>query len=94
MRFYTGLEVDLLIDYLSDAAVEAIEQAAAEAARAAALAGIEREAAVLREAERWRREAVGYRQEVSRVKRAGVRNVVTAVLLGALGGFVAGWAMK
>src|SRR5215469_9448392 len=57
MKRYSDLEVDLLIDEISEAAYEAIEQAAGEAARAAALALLEREAAAMREAARQQAEA-------------------------------------
>ncbi|MDR2728889.1 MAG: hypothetical protein LBB56_07130, partial [Chitinispirillales bacterium] len=57
MKLYSDLEVDILIDDISEAAYEAIEQAAAEASRAAALAALEREGAAIREAQRWRLEA-------------------------------------
>jgi hypothetical protein len=46
--------MDLIIDEVSGIAKEAIERAAAEAARAAVLEMLEREAAALREASRWR----------------------------------------
>ena len=66
-RLYTSLEIDLLIDDLTVAALEAIEQAAGEAARAAFLASLEREAAALREAQVWRNEA-------ETIRRTGTRN--------------------
>ena len=49
--------MDLLIDELTEAALEAIEQAAGEAARAAVLSMVEREAVMLRENQRLRLEA-------------------------------------
>jgi anti-sigma factor RsiW len=66
--------VDTLIEDLTVAAHEAIEQAAAEVARAAALASLEREAAVLIEARKWERE---YRK----TKRRGI---TVAVITGAV----------
>jgi len=82
-RFYTDLEIDLLIDDLTAAALEAIEQAAGEAARAAFLQSLEREAAALREAQQWRNEA-----EI--LKRAGIRNNVLIGVLCFLGGLAVG----
>ena len=70
-RHYTDLEIDLLIDEISEIAIEAIEQAAAEAARAAALAAVEREAAAFREAERWRLEAEFNFREIEAARRTG-----------------------
>jgi len=82
--------VDLLIDDISEAAYEAIEQAVAEAARAAALAALEREAAALREAQRWRVEADLRQQIITETKKAGVKNAVIAGLACLLGGLVIG----
>jgi hypothetical protein len=73
-RRYSEYEVDTLIEDLTGAAVEAIEQAAAEAARAAALASLEREAAVIREVQRLQGESGRLKQ--SRVKTAIVTGVV------------------
>jgi len=83
MKLWSDFEVELLIDEISEAAIEAIEQAAAEAARAAALAAIEREAAALREAQRWRLEA-------ENARRAGVRSTIIAGLLCLASGLAAG----
>jgi len=83
MKLWSDFEVELLIDEISEAAIEAIEQAAAEAARAAALAAVEREAAAMREAERWR-------QEADNARSAGLRNTVIAGLLCLASGLVAG----
>ena len=82
--------MDLLIDSISEIAVEAIEQAAAEAARAAVLAALEREAALLREAERWRREAENYQLTLRQTQRNGWRNMLIAGLSCLVGGFVLG----
>jgi hypothetical protein len=73
-HFYTEYEVDTLIEDLTGAAVEAIEQAAAEAARAAVLASLEREAAVIREAQR-------LQEENGRLKQSRAK---TAVVTGAI----------
>jgi regulator of protease activity HflC (stomatin/prohibitin superfamily) len=75
--------VDLLIEDLSVAAKEAIERAAGEAAKAAALASVEREAAAMREAARWRLEA-------ETARRAGMKNTIIAALIGTLGGLALG----
>jgi Zn-dependent oligopeptidase len=86
-HFYTELEVDTLIEDLTEAAEEAIERAAAEAAKAAALAGIEREARALAEAQRWERE---YRETRSR----GIKNtVITGVICFFAGAAVCGGAI-
>jgi malate/lactate dehydrogenase len=89
-RLYTDLEIDSLIDDISEIAIEAIEQAAAEAARAAALAAIEREAAALREAERWRREVLLSMQEIETVSKTGRKNILLAALIGTFGGLLVG----
>ena len=83
MRLYSDYEIDLLIDDVSRAALEAIEQAAGEAAKAEALAMLEREAAALREAQRWRIEAEA-------VKSSGVKNAVLVGVICFLGGLVVG----
>ena len=90
MRFWSDLEVELLIDEISDAALEAIEQAAGEAAKAAVLTMLEREAAALREAQRWRLESEILSQEITQTKRAGRKNTVMGVLIGIFGGLVVG----
>ena len=90
MRFWSDTEVDLLIDDISEAAYEAIETAAAEAARAAALAALEREAAAIREAQRWRLEAELRQQAIAKTKKAGVKNAVITGLACLLGGLALG----
>jgi len=84
--------VDLLIDEISEAAYEAIEKAAGEAARAAFLASVEREAAALLEAERWRLEAKNNLLAIKEAKKAGVKNTVLGVVIGILGGLSVGVA--
>jgi len=90
MKRYSDLEIDCLIDDISEIAIEAIEQAAAEAAKAAALAVIEREAAALREAQRWRIEAENNLQGITQARKAGRKNTVIAALIGILGGLAVG----
>jgi hypothetical protein len=97
MKLYTDLEIDLLIDEISEAALEAIEQAAAEGARAAALAMLEREAAAYREAAykqaealRWRTEAEIRQQALVEIKKAGVKNAIITGAICLLGGLVFG----
>ena len=87
---YSDSEIDLLIDDISEIAIDAIERATAEAARAAALAAVDREAAALREAQRWRIEAENNLQGITQTKKAGRKNTVIAALIGILGGFVVG----
>jgi hypothetical protein len=81
--YYSGSEVDLLIEELTEAAEEAITRAAVEAARAEALALLDREAAALVEARKWREEYGSARR----------RTVKAAVITGAVcffGGLAAG----
>ena len=73
----------MLIDDLTAAALEAIEQAAGEAARAAFLQSLEREAAALHEAQRWRNEA-------EMLKRIGIRNNVLIGVICFVGGLAVG----
>ena len=87
---YSDLEIDCLIDDISEIAIEAIERAAAEAAKAAALAAVEREAAALREAERWRIEAENNLQRITQAKKAGRKNTVLGIVIGILGGLALG----
>jgi hypothetical protein len=89
-RLYSDLEVGLLIDEISEAALEAIEQAAGEAAKAAVLSMVEREAILLRETQRWRIEAETLSQEVTQARRAGRKNTVLGVVIGILGGLAVG----
>jgi hypothetical protein len=90
MRLYSDLEVDLLIDAISEAALEAIEQAAGEAAKAAMLAGIEREAAALHEAQRWRVQADINAMAITEEKKAGVKNAIIAGAICLVSGFFVG----
>ena len=91
-RFYSDLEIDLLIEEIREAAHEAIEQAAGEAARAAFLESVEREAAILYEAQRWRIEAQRNLQAANEAKRARVKNALLAGIVCFLGGFAFGVA--
>ena len=87
---YSDSEIDLLIDDISNIAIEAIERAAAEAAKAAALASVEREATAMRDAERWRLEADANLLAMKAAKRAGVKNTILGVAIGVLGGLALG----
>jgi hypothetical protein len=82
-RLYNDLEIDLLIDDLTEAAEEAIEAAAAEAAKAAVMASLEREAAILAEARR-------VRGEYAALKSRSIRVGVLTGVICFLGGFVIG----
>jgi len=86
-RLYSDLEVEILIDEVSQAAIEAIEKAAGEAAKAAMLASIEREAAAYREAQRWRLEA-----EIA--KKTGIKTAVITGVICLLGGLAVGIAVS
>jgi len=89
-RLYTDSEVETLIDEVSTAALEAIEQAAGEAAKTAVIASLEREAAALREAQRWRIEAELKQQVINETKKAGTKNAVIAGFACLLGGLALG----
>ena len=91
-RFYSNSEIDLLINDLAAVAVESIEKAAAEAAKAASIAALEREAALLQaralalreaanhqaEALRWRIEAEANLQQITQIKKSGIKNTFLA----------------
>jgi len=87
---YTDSEIDLLIDDLTVAALEAIEQAAGEAARAAFLASLEREAAALRETQRWRLEAELQKQALAEAKAAGRKKIWLAIGISVVSGLAVG----
>jgi hypothetical protein len=82
-RFYSGSEVESLIEDLSEAAHEAIEKAASEAARAAVLASLEREGAAIREAQR-------LQGENSRLKQSRIKTAVVTGLICFFGGLALG----
>jgi len=82
-KWYSDSEINLLIDDLTVAAREAIEKAAAEAARAAALAALEREAAAIMDARRWRLEA-------ETAKKDGKKLAFYVGIIGLIGGFAFG----
>jgi hypothetical protein len=97
MRFYSGSEIDLLIEDVSGIAKEAIEKAAGEAARAAMIAGLEREALALREAAlqqaealKWRLKTESLARDIKLAKRAGIKNAVIAGAVCLFGGIAAG----
>lgn len=80
----------MLIDELTEAALEAIEQAAGEAAKATVLSMVEREAVLLRETQRLRKETEALSLQVTETRRAGRKNVMLAVLIGIFGGLAVG----
>jgi L-lactate utilization protein LutC len=87
----------LLIDEISEAALEAIKQAASEAARAAMLASLEREETALREAAlkqsealRWQMEVEQQKQAVKETKKAGIKNAIKAGVICLLSGLAIG----
>ena len=82
--------MDILIGEISEAAYEAIEQAASESARAAILANLEREAAVLRELQRWRLEAELRQLALTKARQAGRKNTFLAAAFGIFGGLALG----
>jgi len=77
---------------LTEAAIEAIEQAAGEAARSAFMESLEREAAALREAQRWRLEAQNNLLAIKAAKRSERKNIFIATVAGILGGIAVGVA--
>ena len=89
-RLYTDLEIDLLIDELSEIALEVIEKAVGEAAKAAVLSMLDREAALLRENQRLWNEAEIQAQRNDQLRRSGIKNAVIAGLASFVGGFVVG----
>ena len=89
-RFYSDLEVELLIDDLTVIALEAIEQAAGEAARAAFLQNLEREAEAMREAARQQAEVLRLRNEAEILRRAGIKNNVLIGVFCFIGGLAVG----
>jgi CRISPR/Cas system CSM-associated protein Csm5 (group 7 of RAMP superfamily) len=90
MKRYSDLEVETLIEEVSQAAYEAIEQAASEAARAAAIDALEREAALARQTQHWKSEVEKKAEEIKAAKKAGRKNTVIGVLIGFVGGVAAG----
>jgi len=101
MKLYSDYEIDILIDDLTEAALEAIEQAAGEAAKAAVLSMVEREAVALqaelamrREMERWRLEVEAYKQEIAKTKSFGIRNAIIVGLVCLGSGFITGIAIN
>ena len=97
MRLYSDSEVELLIDEISAAALEAIEQATGEAAKAAVLSVVEREAAAIHEAAlqqaealRWRMEAERQTKAVTETRRKGIKNAIIAGVACLFSGLVVG----
>ncbi|WP_461257725.1 ABC transporter permease [Treponema sp. R80B11-R83G3] len=83
-----------MIDEVSAAALEAIEKAAGEAAKAAVLSVIEREAAALHEAEKWRIQADINALKVKETKKAGIQFSIITGLVCLLGGFAVGLSIN
>jgi len=75
---------------LTEAAIEAIERAAVEAARAAALASIEREAALLQEKAAAMREVQRWRNEAETAKKDQRKAGLFGLVVGLLGGLTIG----
>ncbi|GHU68913.1 hypothetical protein FACS189450_00730 [Spirochaetia bacterium] len=82
-RQFSELEVDTLIEDLTQAAEEAIEKAAAEAAKAAALASLDAQAKAWAEAQHWQ-------GEYTEAKRRGFKNAVIAGVICFFSGLVIG----
>ena len=87
---YSDSEIDILIEDLTEAAIEAIERAAVEAARAAALASIEREAALLQEKAAAMREVQRWRNEAETAKKDQRKAGLFGLVVGLLGGLTIG----
>ena len=90
MRLYSDFEIDLLIDDLSAAAKEAIEKVAAESAKAAALASVEREAALLQEKAAAMREVQRWRNEAETAKKDMKKIGFYTMVIGLIGGLALG----
>ena len=90
MRLYNDFEIDLLIDDLSAAAKDAIEMAAGEAAKAAALASIEREAALLFEKNVAYQEVQRWRNEAETAKKETKKACFMTMVIGLFGGIAIG----
>jgi len=90
MKRYSDYEIDILIDDLTEAAIEAIERAAVEAARAAVLASVEREATLLQEKAAAIREASRWRNEAETAKKDMKKSCVMTMVIGLLGGIAIG----
>jgi 4-hydroxyphenylpyruvate dioxygenase-like putative hemolysin len=97
MRLYNDSEVDLLINEISEAALEAVEQAAGEAAKAAVLSVLERETAALREAAyqqaealRWRIQSEINAMAIKETKKKGIKNAFIAGVACLFSGLVIG----
>jgi len=100
-KLYSDYEIEILIDDLTEAALDAIEQAAGEAAKAAVLSMVEREAVALqaelamrREMERWKMEAEVNKQEIIKTKSNGIRNAIIVGLVCLGSGFITGIAIN
>jgi hypothetical protein len=94
MRCYSDSEIDLLIDEIAKAAHEAIEQAAGEAARAAFLQSMEREAAALYEAQKWRMEVQRNLQTANEAQKAKIKSVLITGLICFFGGLAVGIILR
>jgi uncharacterized protein involved in exopolysaccharide biosynthesis len=84
----------LLIDEITEAALEAIEQAAGEAARAAVLTMLEREAEALREASHQQAEASRWRSEAETAKRKSFKNRIITGVVSFASGLIVGVLIK
>ena len=90
MKRYSDYEIDILIDDLTEAAIEAIERAAVEAARAAVLASVEREATLLQEKAAAIREASRWRSEAETAKKDMKKIGFYTMVIGLIGGLALG----
>jgi hypothetical protein len=82
-KYYSEIEVQGIVDELSESAEQAIELAAGEAAKAAVLASLERELAAVALAQGWQGEYLA-------VKRKGVKTAIIAGVICFLGGVAVG----
>ena len=80
----------MLIDAISEAALEAIEQAAGEAAKAAVLSMVEREAVLLQAQMSLQKDVEQLKSEMSLTKKKAVKNVVISGLVCFLIGLIVG----
>jgi hypothetical protein len=93
-RRYSELEVEILIDDLTEAAMEAIDLAAGEAAKAAVLSMLEREAAACREIQSLQTEINSMRNEAIKMRKDSFSNIIITGLACLVGGFVIGYSIN
>ena len=87
---YSDLEVDLLIEDLTEVALDAIKQVAGHAAKAAVLSMADREAALLEAQESLQKDVEKWKEKAVLAKRDRYKNMVITGLACFLGGLFIG----